>query len=242
MERRSSNGILLRGTSPKEAASIRRMFCEIPCLAMSGVEIIRNTSIIADDVIEHLISLIPIAYNGDIENIPLFEGELTQNNSVQLEIDIENREDHPISVTAKDIKDEEDMITFPFDCFICYLAKGQKLNVIIYATKGTALNNVIYRTVSTTLICRPQIDPDQTDNPQLGPEDMEKIASVIENPNIDAVLRSKLRRDTSTFYFEFIGVGQLSDDEIFDSVQAMFTERKKDVSILDSLERDDLEV
>lgn len=142
---------ILEQTDLSLANSIRRvMIAEIPTLAIDSVEILSNTTVLADEFISHRLGLIPLNSH-DVEEL-LYSRDCTCDDycnrcSVELMLNVEASEEGIMSVYSSDFdvtsRMAGSMIGNPViademgkGVLICKLRKGQRLQVRCIAKKG----------------------------------------------------------------------------------------------------------
>ncbi|KAH3681675.1 hypothetical protein WICPIJ_007363 [Wickerhamomyces pijperi] len=142
---------ILRNTDLALANSIRRvMIAEIPTLAIDSVEILSNTTVLADEFISHRLGLIPL-HSEDVDSL-LYSRDCTCDDyctkcSVELMLNVEASEEGIMSVYSSDFditsRISGSLIGDPViadeagkGVLICKLRKGQKLQVRCIAKKG----------------------------------------------------------------------------------------------------------
>lgn len=122
----------IQDTTPAYANAIRRFAIDyVPTLAVEDIEIIKNNSILYDEVLAHRIGLIPLTT--DLKSYTLPEGEVTAMNSVMLTIDTKG----PKTVYSKDFQTKDPKIRPAYDEIqVVKLLEGQELELSMTAVMG----------------------------------------------------------------------------------------------------------
>jgi len=160
----STISFVLSKTDVSVANALRRvMIAEVPTMAISLVTIEENTSVLHDEFLAHRLGLVPLAYNGNVDDKStgfVFEWECGCDGhcnrcSATFTLDCTGTsDDGPLIVTSKDlIPDNRDVLAVHFaselesnvagdddandaGIVIAQLGKGQTLKLRALATKG----------------------------------------------------------------------------------------------------------
>lgn len=148
----------VRNTNLKYINSIRRkMLGQIPSMAIDNVSIYENTSHIINEVIAHRLGLIPI-FCFDINKYKLITeccdnvfDEICELCCVEVELNVENNENLPISVLSSDLKfvKTRDNFKIKEGILICNLMPGQNLKLTAYIRKGNGQIHGKFSPIST---------------------------------------------------------------------------------------------
>ncbi|KAF9764468.1 DNA-directed RNA polymerase II subunit RPB3 [Nosema granulosis] len=129
----------LTGITVAYANALRRiLLSEVPTIAIDLVEIIKNNTVLPDEVLALSLGLIPmyskkqLVYKEECDC-----SDLCPQCAVEMEIDVSNTTDTPLNVTCKDIRCEDDDTFIKSTPVIAKLGKNQSLKVKCIARKGT---------------------------------------------------------------------------------------------------------
>lgn len=122
----------VEGTTPGYINAIRRYAMSyVPTLAIEDLEIVKNNSILYDEILAHRLGLIPLTT--DLSSYTLPEGEVTAMNSVVLTVSATG----PKTVYAKDIQTKDPKVKPAFgDIPIVKLLPGQEIELAMTAVMG----------------------------------------------------------------------------------------------------------
>ena len=133
----------LSGLTPAFANALRRTIVEdVPTMAIHDVELLKNSSVLYDEIIAHRLGLIPLTtdlkgYELPDENAP--EGEFVAKSMVHLTLKAKG----PCTVYASELKSKDPKIKPVFgDMPIVQLLKGQELELQAVAVLGTGKKHV----------------------------------------------------------------------------------------------------
>jgi DNA-directed RNA polymerase subunit D len=133
----------MTGVTPAFANALRRVVVEdVPTMAIHDVEILKNSSVLYDEIIAHRLGLIPLTtdlkgYELPPANAP--EGEYLAKSMVHLTLKAKG----PGMVLASELKSKDPKIKPVFgDMPIVNLLKGQDLEVTAIAVLGTGKQHV----------------------------------------------------------------------------------------------------
>ncbi len=119
----------LSGVSTAFANALRRVIIsEIPCLAIEDVDILKNSSVLYDEVLALRLGLIPLRASPDLYwDNPDFTAAFTL------------KAKGPTTVYSKDLNPADPQVTVAFERIpIVKLAEGQEVELEAYAKVGTA--------------------------------------------------------------------------------------------------------
>jgi DNA-directed RNA polymerase subunit D len=125
---------LIKGITPAYANALRRYCIDyVPTLAIEDVEIIKNNSVLYDEILAHRIGLIPISTDLKSYSLPVIGQELNAMNFVVLSL----AKVGPGMVYAKDIKTKDPSAKPMFDDIqVVKLFDGQEVELNAVAVMG----------------------------------------------------------------------------------------------------------
>ncbi|EHY64883.1 DNA-directed RNA polymerase I and III subunit RPAC1 [Nematocida ausubeli] len=122
----------------------RTIISDTPSIAVHWVYIRENETVMADEILSHRLGLIPIlADSSTLKNIVRSEvldplAELTDENSIKMELNVENTTDKVLTVRSNDIKIVSNTkTTLKQNVIITRLAPGKRIECKMLAVVGT---------------------------------------------------------------------------------------------------------
>ena len=235
------NTFELTGVSPAFANALRRVIVEdVPTMAIHDVELLKNSSVLYDEIIAHRLGLIPLTtdlkgYELPPANAP--EGEYLAKSMVHLTLKAKG----PGMVNASELKSKDPKIkpVFP-DMPIVNLLKGQELELTAIAVLGTGHSHVKwtpglawYRYKSKIVVNNSNKElaafiskypPQVVKDGKIDKAAIEKLElyDAVDGVNNDIV---KVEHDPSTIIFTIEPWGQLSAKEIVSSACEILSQK-----------------
>lgn len=140
----------LSGITVSYANALRRiLLSEVPTIAIDLVEIIKNNTVLPDEVLAQSLGLIPMYSKKELVYKEECDcSDLCPRCAVEMELDVCNTSETPLSVTCKDIKYDSDETFIKSTPVIAKLGKNQSLKVKCIARKGTGRMHAKWSPVS----------------------------------------------------------------------------------------------
>jgi DNA-directed RNA polymerase subunit D len=228
---------IIKGVTPAYVNAIRRFGMDyVPTLAIEDVEIVKNTSIMYDEILAHRLGLIPLTT--DLKSYTLPEGEINAMNSVVLTLN----ENEPSMIHSKNFNTKDPKVKPVFDDFqIVELLEGQELELIATAVMGQGKVHAKWSPANIYYSYEPIIEVNS-------PKDISKFPpQVIKNGKIDKSLINtpelvdactgvsdevKVTYKKDSFILTVESFGQLPSEEILVEVTNQFNTQLDELSKL----------
>ena len=105
----------------------RILLAEIPTMAAETLRVVKNTTIVQDEMIAHRLGLIPLRATEDA----------LMSTDVGMSLSFECQEDEPVSVYAKDLELSDGIEVACGDILLAKMTRGQELVIEVDCRKGT---------------------------------------------------------------------------------------------------------
>ncbi len=232
-----------------------RKYClrDMKTLAFTKVEIMENTSMFTDEIIEERVKLVPLKFDkiDKVEactQLQVKSNDFTHNNSAKFELKIHNnkKKNNVINVFADDLKLSDEAIhtpkiAFP-DSVLLVLKSEEIIHLVAYAIIGVGDDHPRFLPVSITPFYSSKCVWDLT-NILLTPEEVKLMENIDEKQQDLFIekhytIKSKLQCDEKNFTFFFECIGNRSHTSIYKELVEKFGKGKLTEfrSVLDDLE------
>lgn len=150
--------VRMKGVSLQYANALRRVCLNgVPVFAIETVDIIENSSVLADEGLAHRLGLIPL--KTDLERFSEYanysgEDEAASSNSrVMLVLDSEESDSESITVLSESLKSEDDdIVPVSGKIPIVRLAPGQKIKVECFARLGRGTEHAKWNSANVSVL------------------------------------------------------------------------------------------
>lgn len=228
---------LLKNSNPAIANALRRIMVEdLPAMAIEDVEIVKNTSVLYDEMLAHRLGLIPLTTDLKGYDIKGPEDELSAKNSVKLVLKAKG----PGIVYAEEMKSKDPKIKPVYGKTpIVKLLKGQEVEFEATAILGRGKQHVKFSPCLAWYTYKPKVTVNNNSKdfeafkdkfpPQVF-KDGKIDAKLIEEHNLYEACEGinddivKVEKDPSNFIFTVEPWGQLSPQEIVDAAAKRLSE------------------